>query len=438
MNFPSRFDKYEHFYGMAVDELLKYLKKNSWAKHFFDTDKLKALKEDDLTPILYSSRSDFQDFINLTYGIRDNLYEIWNETQRVLIKEGPKSPMYAKLYELTTLITGLCDFVDSYYEKANAITFLVPDKRFTTQPMDFKDITPALKKLSELHIDCVIVNVEGPNDKYYPTYIKIYNTHKPCRAYTSNSDKPIFEGRYIRFDNAPTEKDDFEEKASDLWLVDFVDVTDTYHSHYKQLFLHRSMDDIASGYTKMSKVLVSVPPQDPDDVLIFCRENNSELTDEQIFTDKNVRYLAVKEITGEKTFPALRLPASWILNQTDKYLLSCAFQTLQTFINRQVIYKDHPEFGRTMKTDITVIDEDDLDNEGKPYIRTLGDIVRYEEVNGTVFKTHHASPRRHWVRGYERYQSSTGKTVSVQGYWRGSDNKEVIYKLPKKQKGKAI
>ena len=87
------------------------------------------------------------------------------------------------------------------------------------------------------------------------------------------------------------------------------------------------------------------------------------------------------------------------------------------------------------KNDIILIDEDNIneDKDGSPYIRTLSDIVEYEETNGTVFHTHHASPRRHWVKSHTRHLPN-GKETEVQGHWRGKDNKEVIYKLPKRPK----
>lgn len=438
ITFPSRRDDYSSYYLEATKILMDFLKKNSWARHYFDMDLLKEFYEADLTPILYSERNDFFEYINTTYKIRDNMITIWEDMQSALTKYGGQDPRYLRLYELAEHTTDMINYIDTYYQRANSITFLVPFEHFENQPVDLKDITPLLKQLEALKIECVLVNVQNNmNGEYAPCYIELCNTHKPCRAFTGTPKQTIFNGKYIHLDKAP-EEEEGEKNSTHLWLLNFIDLQNTFCHHYKQLFLKQGYDDYKSNYTKMSKVELSIPSQYPEDILLMCRMINRDISEEQIFNDKNVRWFKMKEVTGEeKNSPALRLPAAWVLSQDDKYLMSSAFQAISAFINRKTVYKDAPtsERNSTLTNDIVVIDGDNVDSDKEePYIRTLTDIVRYEQTNGTVFKTHHASPRRHWVRGYDRYLNKSGKTVQVTGHWRGKDNKEVIYQLPKRKR----
>ena len=442
MNFPSRNEDYLQFYTIATKQLIAYIKNNKWASSYFDITKLKNLKDDDLTPILYSSRNDFNTYIEDAYGIVSGYNHLWKDMQNLLhekeIENWETDAEITKYTEAVQTAARVVDFLTSYYEKANAVTLLVPDGRFNTLPLDLKDILPLLDKLESLNIPSVLVNIEQSKDNYYPTFIKIYRTDYKVKAYEGKCSHIVFDNEKGIVDiSEPPEVEKAERGATTLWVADFMETGNTYYSHYKQLFLRASYDDKAAKYTKMSKVNVSIPSSDCQDLYGYVYSTAPEITIQQVFNDKNIRWWKAYKPTDDisRTLVTARLPASWVLSATDKYLLSCAFQAIDAFVNRKTIYKEKPELTRIPKInkDIILIDEDDLDSEGKPYIRTLSDIVAYEETNGTIFHTHHASPRRHWVKSHTRHLAN-GKETEVTGHWRGKDGKEVIYKLPKRPK----
>ena len=441
MDFPSRNEDYTTYYIKATKLLIDFVKKNRWATKYFDVEKLKNLLDDDLTPILYSSRADFNEFIDTAYGIKTGNRLLWMDYQSVLrgknFKDWETDEDIQRYAHLIPLSVGVVDYMTFLYEKANAITLLVPDGRFTVQPLDLKDIQPLLAKLESLNISAIIVNVESAKNKYYPTFVKIYKTEYTARAFEGTLTEPIFDNDHgvINLANPP-EVEHIERKATPVWVVDFMDTANAKYSHYKQILLRSSYDDIQANYTKMSKVNLTIPTEASEDLYEYVWDNNPDIVLERVYDDSKVRWFMLKTAEGqEKKIATLRLPASWVMSVTDKYLTSCAFQAIDAFVNRKTVYKKAPEITRTPKRDIILIDEDNIneDKDGSPYIRTLSDIVEYEETNGTVFHTHHASPRRHWVKSHTRHLPN-GKETEVQGHWRGKDNKEVIYKLPKRPK----
>ena len=450
MTFPSKTDDYQKLFLRELKKLIIYVRQNNWiGQVFYKEEKLKELYEADLTPILHCSRNDFIHFIDdeysffvntnsVVYAINEYLYAKKHDTDLP-----DENRNFLRAFLDTAVATK--SHLWSYYDSANAITFLVPSGRFNTEMPDYVKFQSLLDRLEALKIDTVYINVSDFADTYIPEYIKITNTHHICQAYTGKTDAPVFEAVtnkstdyvYLNTQNAPS-LDNVERGKHSLWVMSFCDITNSDTATYKQVWLHSSYPDIINKKTSMSKISLRLPTQTPGDLMGFCKAVNPDVLPEKIMNDDNIRWFILDGNEGEHC-PFVRLPASWILTTREKYLLSCSYQTIETFLDRKRIYKkeaDNPHSPHYDK-DIVIIDEEDANKDtDEPLIRTLSDIVLYEENNGTVFKTHHASPRRHYVRPFDRYLSKSGKTVPVQGHWRGKDNKEIIYKLPKRKRNK--
>lgn len=414
----------------AADELIKYMKHDRMRYgKLIPIQTVKDIKMFDYSKIVNSSYEDYKAFLDdrfkvyslmKTLSIINSMGNLNENGLSIKEQNDIKIPEEFKdaedMLTFCLLLTSIISAFDNYYSIFNAVTFLIPYKRFDYKRIKWGEIESYLKKINSMGIDTVFFNVER-KDGYPDVSWKLTKTDftqtevifKDLGSEPDNKDLTVLMGEAF---GAETNTDNNIEKGEKTPIWRLTRIEKNHRAKEVQLF--RFIEDKNKKRDDFTRVGFEYGDYS---LHMLNQEFNAEEI-EKILSPDNRRFVTNDQLnTVDIVF---RTPLGFIFTTDEKDDISFCFQALDAFINRKKIYKDiNHSVSKCSFEDIDNIDDVaiiDINENEEDALMKIKDIVVYENENGVKYKTHHKSPRRHYVREYTK---TNGTQVS--GYWRGKD-----------------